>query len=126
MKCPKCQAEMEKVSFNGIEVERCTGCKGIWFDDLEQEDLLKLKGSETLDTGSTKLGDRTNEIDDITCPSCGGAAKMLRMVHPQQPHIWFECCKKCGGIFLDAGEFRDLKKHDLFDFFKALLSPPRT
>lgn len=46
MNCPKCSAEFETISFNDIEVDRCTGCKGLWFDVLKKDDLLKIKGSE--------------------------------------------------------------------------------
>jgi len=28
---------MEKVQYGGIEVDRCTGCKGLWFAMLEAE-----------------------------------------------------------------------------------------
>ena len=51
MKCPKCGADMEKVTHQAIEVDRCTGCKGIWFDMLEHEHLKAMKGSEAIDTG---------------------------------------------------------------------------
>ncbi|MBI4662376.1 MAG: zf-TFIIB domain-containing protein [Verrucomicrobia bacterium] len=125
MNCPKCQSTMEKAVYQGIEVERCTGCKGIWFDELERDDLLRLEGSEILDTGSAKIGKEFNKVDRLVCPACAGTGHMLRMVHPKQSHIWFECCKVCGGIFLDAGEFRDLKDETIFDFFKALLTPER-
>jgi len=37
MKCPKCSLSMEKVNYLEIEVDRCTGCEGIWFDALEKE-----------------------------------------------------------------------------------------
>jgi len=45
MNCPKCSAEFETISFNDIEVDRCTRCKGLWFDALKKDDLLKIKGS---------------------------------------------------------------------------------
>ena len=43
MNCPKCSAEFETVSFKDIEVDRCTGCKGLWFDMLEKDDLVKIR-----------------------------------------------------------------------------------
>jgi hypothetical protein len=42
-----------------------------------------------------------------------------------QPHIWFERCAVCGGSFLDAGEFRDVKHHTIVDFLKDLLAKER-
>ena len=39
MNCPKCDGEFEKVTFSGIEIERCMSCAGLWFDLMEKEDL---------------------------------------------------------------------------------------
>jgi Zn-finger nucleic acid-binding protein len=40
MNCPKCASAFAKNSFSEIEVDRCLGCKGLWFDMLEKEDLV--------------------------------------------------------------------------------------
>ena len=41
MICPKCEADMEPIEFENVEVDRCKNCKGIWFDAGEFTDLLK-------------------------------------------------------------------------------------
>lgn len=115
MQCPKCQAEMEKVATAHGVVDRCTACKGLWFDLMEHEEL---KGdAEIIDIGSEEVGRKHNSIDRIHCPVCPNTM-MLRMVDPQQPHIWFESCPVCYGRYFDAGEFRDLSEHSLSDVFK--------
>jgi Zn-finger nucleic acid-binding protein len=43
MNCPKGSAAMEIVGFDGIEVDRCTGCLGLWFDGAPF--LYSLQGS---------------------------------------------------------------------------------
>ena len=40
MKCPKCGHEMETINLEGIDVENCTFCKGVYFDRTEIESLL--------------------------------------------------------------------------------------
>ena len=37
---------------------------------------------------------------------------MVRVVDPQQTHIWYETCSSCNGSYLDAGELKDLRQHD--------------
>ena len=123
MNCPKCSATMEKVQYESIEVDRCTDCKGIWFDMLEHEHLKALEGSEEIDIGDPEVGKQTNIVDQITCPVCG--TRMIRMVDGRQPHIWFESCTVCYGVFFDAGEFRDYKQETILDFFKDLFSQQR-
>lgn len=123
MKCPKCESEMKRVTFNDIEVDRCDGCEGIWFDMLEHEELKQMKGSEAIDTGSPEKGKEFNKIDKIKCPKCHSA--MIRMVDNSQPHIWYESCGVCYGVFFDAGEFSDFKDHSISDFFKRLKAKER-
>lgn len=114
---------MEKVEFSRIEVDRCTGCKGIWFDAMEEERLAALHGSETIDSGDPATGDAYDRVDRIVCPSC--ATPLIRMVDAAQPHIRFESCKNCCGIFLDAGEFTELKKPTVLGWLKDLWAGER-
>ncbi len=114
---------MEKVTFKEVDVNRCSGCRGIWFDLLKHEELKKLKGSEVIDDGDSKIGRENNKIDRIQCPSC--QTPMIRMVDREQPHIWYESCSVCHGVYFDAGEFRDFKSRTLIDIFRDLLAGPR-
>lgn len=110
---------MLKVNFDGVEVDNCTGCHGIFFDEFEKEQLQKMKGAEAIDFGDPEVGRKFNKVERIDCPRCG--SRMIRMVDLDQPHIWFEHCTVCGGSFFDAGEFKDLKHQTLVDFLKDLL-----
>ena len=124
MDCPKCEHPMEEVSFQGVVVDRCTLCKGLWFDTLEHERLKNIPGSESLDIGDPQVGALFNRDDRIRCPRC--AAAMIRMVDPHQSHIWYESCSSCFGVFFDAGEFTDFKQHSLADLIRRLKAGERT
>ena len=43
LKCPKCGHDMEVVSMEGIELDTCKFCAGIYFDRGELESLLLRK-----------------------------------------------------------------------------------
>jgi uncharacterized protein len=124
MQCPKCSHEMETVEFQGIEIDRCTLCKGMWFDALEHEALKKMEGSEVIDPGDPEVGELFNAEDRISCPTCH--TEMIRMVDRDQPHIWFESCSTCYGVFFDAGEFVDFKRHTLLDTIRDIRAKART
>jgi len=124
MECPKCESEMEVVEYQGISVDRCTMCRGMWFDMLEHEHLKAIEGSESIDIGSDELGERYNKIDHIKCPAC--KSQLIRMVDRDQPHIWYEACTSCYGVFFDAGEFRDYKERTIMDFFRDLFAKERS
>lgn len=40
LKCPKCGHDMKSISMQGIEIEQCTFCEGIYFDRGELDNLL--------------------------------------------------------------------------------------
>jgi len=124
MKCPKCTSAFEKISFSEIEVDRCLGCKGLWFDMLEKEDLVIIEGSEAIDIGSEQVSEEYRNLRDIRCPKC--TVKMLPMVDKDQFHIKYESCPICYGTFFDAGEFRDLKEHSVLERFIEMLQTLKT
>jgi Zn-finger nucleic acid-binding protein len=113
--CPKCQAELVPVRTSEGEVDRCRQCKGLWFDNMEHEDLKEF--AEQIDIGHTSTGAKYNAIDRIACPVCPNSP-MIRMVDPIQPHIWFESCPVCYGRFYDAGEYRDFSELTLSEIFR--------
>jgi len=124
MNCPKCNAVMEKVTFQRIEVDRCTNCKGIWFDFAEHKQLKTFdRAAEAIDTGDRKTGQEFNQIGSIDCPI--HKTRMTRLVDVKHPHLWYESCPVCYGVFFDAGEFTDYAEENLLDFFKDWLMKER-
>ena len=123
MRCPKCRADMEQIVYEGTEIDRCTICSGIWFDVGEMEVMRDKQAAAAIDTGDASEGKQRNMIDRYRCPRCSGS--MVRVVDPQQTHIWYETCSSCHGSFLDAGELQDLSKVSIADFFKGLVTPER-
>ena len=124
MLCPKCKSGFETVAYENIKVDRCTTCKGIWFDILEQEDLKKIEGSETIDIGDEYIGEKYNQLRKINCPSCN--VKMLAMIDKDQFHIQYESCPRCFGTFFDAGEFKDYKESTIVERFTQMVDTLRS
>jgi Zn-finger nucleic acid-binding protein len=116
MECPKCQARMEVVRFEDIEVDRCVRCGGLWFDVLEHEELRGRAGSEAIDAGPTWQAAMHDVQGKVLCPIDG--ALMVRMVDAAQPHIWVESCPVCRGTFFDAGEFTDFKERSIGELLR--------
>jgi len=123
MDCPKCHANMEEVTYGrDMTIDRCTNCKGIWFDTGEVE---KLKGkwmSEFVDTGDPDLGKEHDKIEEIDCPRCG--KQMDAVSDGKQGHIWYEKCEE-HGIYFDAGEFTDFKYETFLDKVRTLIKGKR-
>ena len=123
MRCPKCRSDMEQIMIDDTEVDRCSSCHGLWFDDGELEKLRNREAAAILDIGDIKVGKEQNRIEHYRCPRCAG--EMNRLVDPGQPHIWLEQCESCKGSFFDAGELTDLVTVSISDFFKRFVTPKR-
>ena len=119
IRCPKCRSDMDQVTHEGIEVDRCRLCKGIWFDAGEIEALTDKQAAAAIDIGEIETGKQHDTLRDYECPRCGGA--MGCIADARQPHITFETCQDCHGSFLDAGELSDLAHVSVGEFFKSLL-----
>ena len=85
MDCPKCHAEMQEHTLStlsgGVTVDRCTNCKGIWFDIGEAEQLKDKWMADYIDDGDPAVGREHNEIRDINCPRCGKKMAELMEKH---------------------------------------------
>ena len=123
MRCPKCRSDMEQVTVDGTEVDRCSSCMGLWFDDGELALMRSHRAAAELDIGEVSIGKKQNKLEHYRCPRCAGA--MNRLVDPEQTHIWFEQCEACRGSFFDAGELTDLTTLSISDFFRRFATPRR-
>ncbi|MGW0878677.1 TFIIB-type zinc ribbon-containing protein [Streptomyces sp. NPDC002671] len=47
MQCPKCHAQMHTYNRNGVQIEQCSGCRGIFLDYGELEALTQLEAQWT-------------------------------------------------------------------------------
>jgi Zn-finger nucleic acid-binding protein len=109
---------MELVSYDQVEVDRCTACGGLWFDAGELRALRDdiWMADYIIDTGDKSVGKKADAITDYQCPECG--AKMQEETDWEQPHITYETCPNGHGTYLDSGEFTDLVRKTFWDKFK--------
>jgi Zn-finger nucleic acid-binding protein len=116
LRCPKCRAAMAPVRMAETEIDRCTGCGGLWFDMLEQEDLRAVPGADVLDSGDRSLAARYDRVGLVRCPVDDQI--MVRLVDRARPSLWFESCPLCYGVFFDAGEFAEFREEHFGDLFR--------
>ena len=120
--CPKCSTndlEMEIEDYEGIDIDRCPRCNGIFLDAGELEkiknrrvkDYSKFKTEEGLENFKKRLVLRQNLSEELEykCPNCSyeNMKKVTDNLMPSYPKI--DVCPKCGGIWLDSGELRTIE-----------------
>ncbi len=106
MKCPKCKiAEMLPATYEGVEVDRCPRCEGMYFDKGELEHMLVSRSAEGVDRSEfTVLSDK-HDMMVGRCQRCD--VEMRPMVGHAGLRI--DRCPNCGGIYLDQGELAAMR-----------------
>jgi Zn-finger nucleic acid-binding protein len=59
--CPKCGADMRSYERNGVVVDQCTECRGVFLDRGELERLVEAEGSYYGERGSEPRPDERYE-----------------------------------------------------------------
>ena len=101
--CVKCSSILDKATFQGLEVDLCPKCGGLWLDrgeitraaKLPEKEMARLRDLLTGASGPPPLPTENK----APCPACPGSLSevMLGAVH-------VDYCGKCHGLFLDRGE----------------------
>jgi len=111
MICPVCKSDMIDVEYHQIELDYCTNCSGVWFDNeelgllfdragLENHDLLP---DDLLDSPEAKTAEKSRK-----CPIC--SLKMKKIQINQEPDILIDVCTRGEGLWFDGGEVNQLIK----------------
>ncbi|HWC77112.1 MAG TPA: zf-TFIIB domain-containing protein, partial [Blastocatellia bacterium] len=45
LKCPKCDGVLKEIAYEGVQLDQCTACNGIWLDAGELERLTQNEDS---------------------------------------------------------------------------------
>ena len=103
MNCPKCQQQplREKyVSAMNLSVDHCPKCQGVWFDGGELKQAMRVADPHLrIPRDAVRL--------KAPCPRC---AKPLYAFPYPQTRVTIETCRSCQGLWLDAGEFKQIRE----------------
>ena len=105
MKCPKCGKSLTVIETSeGVTVDFCQGCYGIWFDKDEIGFYLEL-GSDMPDLDEAL---KTANKTDHECPKC--ASKLEELLYAGKSEVKIDRCPSCEGIWTDKGEIAKLEE----------------
>jgi Zn-finger nucleic acid-binding protein len=96
VKCPSCSTDLVLTKRNGIDLEYCPSCKGIW---LSRQELEQLE-DEVFDFGDDKKGSLIFRATSTTleCPQCG---KLMRRFQYRAYDLEMDFCEDGHGYWLD-------------------------
>jgi Zn-finger nucleic acid-binding protein len=109
--CPACGEKMALYTWDGVEMDECTVCQGLWLDQGELEALAAMSQPpkrllrtrpalmERASTGKAQLRPEGTR----PCPRC---AQYLTVMTVKGTRL--DMCHECHGLFLDQGELNTL------------------
>lgn len=106
--CPDCRSPLKSESFQGIELDLCEICAGIWFDMGELRRLMDsephalIKAEDRVKPAGDPRPDRSDA--PRLCPRCRLPMQPYRYMHAS--FIWLDGCERCSGIWADEGELQ--------------------
>jgi Zn-finger nucleic acid-binding protein len=106
--CPRCNAELQLQSLSDVQVHECGQCRGVWFErgELNQAADKTAPDLAWMDFELWKDQDLFNVAESaLKCPVDGQG---LAAIHYGDTGVVIDHCVKCGGVWLDAGEFEHL------------------
>ena len=104
MKCPKCQSELHEMYIEGVDVDFCDTCKGIWFDKDEMAFMAELPNDIP-----NQDAEKTATQSTYPCPRCK-SAKLEEIRFHQANDLLVDRCPVCQGIWLDKGELPKVER----------------
>jgi len=121
VECPKCPSVALGVeSVEGIEIDRCPSCRGIWFDCLELEKLLEADPRPLLKEDARFEVLPGAEGPRISCPRC--KTYLIKLNSRIRPGTVLDSCTICHGTWVDAGELARLTRTDFLGRLRSLFT----
>lgn len=118
MQCLKCDGELKVVNLEGIDVDKCDKCSGIWFDLGEIDKFLAGSSISTL-KNEIKNNQGHDELK-VKCPRCKGNGNMIRVASLKASGVHIDTCSVCYGQWLDGGELETLTNSGFINKIKSI------
>lgn len=111
LSCTHCRKEMETRYYEGVAVQLCMDCKGVF---LSERKLAIIEDSHETHDSKDALP-RRRHTDIKPCPQCDNA--MLKVQHGELRPAFIDFCAHCHGIWLEKGVLPSV--HGVYEMIDA-------
>lgn len=102
--CKRCDKEMMTVFYEGVAIQLCMSCKGIY---LSKKKLEIIKDSREIDIPEDTPIPRNGPEVRRHCPKCDISMKKIK--HGNIRTTMIDFCEDCSGLWLDKGELASIQ-----------------
>ena len=104
--CPRCVGKLRTQSAEGVEIEVCDNCGGIWLDANELKELSS-KTEKTPLSSENCAFEPTEGKGEMHCPKCS-ECPLDTFIYAFDSGIELDRCPQCQGIWLDKNELEQV------------------
>jgi Zn-finger nucleic acid-binding protein len=91
---------MTPMAYQGVMVDRCGACHGMWLEKRDLEVILQKKIAAAFDVGKTTDDVTAADAKPAHCHQCDLAMMKIEGA----ANVTFDWCERCGGMFFDKSE----------------------
>lgn len=114
MNCVRCNVPLEGKKYEGVQIDQCTRCHGVWLDEGELQQIIA-REEETFSPEMIQsaiingfAGIPEAEKDSVElCPKCG--ARMTAVNYAYHTGIIIDRCPSQHGIWFDGQEMEKIQ-----------------
>lgn len=104
LKCERCDHAMHTVFYEGVAIQLCMSCKGIF---LSEKKLAIIEQSREIEILEDAPRPRRKYEVLRNCPKCESQMKKVR--HGKIRKTMIDYCTDCTGVWLDKGELASIQ-----------------
>jgi Zn-finger nucleic acid-binding protein len=107
MKCPACDIPLVVIEREGVELDWCLDCRGLWFDEGELDLLGEKTGREIETEHIGRIVPDEERTDRRDCPRCHRPMEQVRLEADAEVRV-----DRCSshGVWFDRGELGALMR----------------
>ena len=112
MQCPRSDGELKELEIDGVVIDICESCGGVWFDANELEkfdEVHEESGLELLALMEQYHTDGLDHSEPLKNPRDPEITLTRRYYSPKE-EIEIDECPVTGGIWLDAGNLAKIRE----------------
>lgn len=112
--CPVCGVELREIGYEGVPIDICYKCRGVWLDKGELAEIIRREKQFTpsdfteikAEEGKERV-DKRELVTPIPCVIC--AEPMERFIYQETSGIVIDSCPRGHGVWLDKGELEKIQ-----------------
>lgn len=113
-KCPLCEVVLIEKEYEGVSVDICDCCGGVWLDKGELHEIIERREKTFTEQEQSEVNPKDvqqakpgDTVAEINCPVCG--VTMKRFVYACTSGIVIDRCPNDHGVWLDSGELEKIQ-----------------